>query len=628
MIKVIPPNENDNGYNYEYEINGAKGTGYLTYDLMSDDKKRTLLLTSQTAILKRKGIWKNYEALRNQILFHQQRKSSFHTAKGIVNDMYTKDIRIDNTTIAVHKYGPVPVCVIPEVYELEFNGEKRQCKIAVYPYIKGVKSSKNIQSSIAFLQSLTFRLDMILTRYLEDIAENFFDIENHSDLTSAIKKARNSQKIIQESIDSKINIILSTTRGINNELTRTKGRLKRELLENNKEILFKVRYASLFASFFINKLYQALGFSFDDVEKEFRKLKLNNKNFNFYISRDSDLQLLRKSISNFHSNKGTLILENNFEGQTDTLWVKRFIKFSIFTHFINKENNLNPHIGKVFLSNQFTKPSSQLIKSKIEGLIDEQFRGKIQLVAVKEDQAGGFLDEIVKSTIWLSDSTYTALPKKVKKNYNWISKEAIHSESLNNQLLFILDKKKGDKSIEEFKNHLITINTFLSSNARNIAKSKERIIKKLENKLHARHSSEETNDIEFKKSLVTDIKKIIHFKVINTIDAWLSQFDPEMASIIIEANKKLIRPSKMAVAAKSIFGDYNGQEKVAFKKLWSKVKKRKLIINGIEYTLINKVGKTSSSEYKRNMHTIIKILLKDDLLIDTIYKRCLKLKEF
>ena len=54
MIKIIQPNENDNGYKYEFVINGEKGTGYLTYDLLDNLKKRTLLLTTKSNIIKRR----------------------------------------------------------------------------------------------------------------------------------------------------------------------------------------------------------------------------------------------------------------------------------------------------------------------------------------------------------------------------------------------------------------------------------------------------------------------------------------------------------------------------------------------------------------------------------------------
>lgn len=636
MIKIIQPNENDNGYKYEFIINGQKATGYLTYDLMGNLKTRTLLLTTKSNIIKNKKVKRSFEALQDQIQLYKNR-GAFYTAKGIVNSIYDKEFSIPNVSVAIHRFGPTPVCIMPEIFELEFNGKKRQCQIGVYPYIKnsGKKSIYGIEiTKIEFLQSLKIRLDVILKRYLEDVAENFFDIENHSDLSAAIKKAKASETVLAESITTKIDLILSTTKGYANQNFYKVTSLKNDLIKSYSETIFKVRYAKFYAYFFINELYKSTGFSSKDFKNKFRKLKKEEVDYNANITSDTDLILLRKAITNYETGKGRNIIEENLSSQTTTLWVRRFIQFASFMHYLKKENKGNPHIAKIFLSNRFTKSNSQTIKIKLDKLISNYFSNRVQLLAVQENSAGNYVNELVKSRIWLSNATYSAIPDKNSdndnSNFDWIAKEAIYSESLKNKLLFVLNKRQGDSLIDDFKEYLMKTENYLAPEARDIKKSKESIIKKINNKLHAKYDTESIDDELFDKSLIKDIDSLMELKVIYIIEAWLNQFSDEVATTILDMNLKLKYPSRIFKAVNLVFGKKMETDKAKrkFKRAWALIKKRKLIIDGKEYSLIISKGNASATTYEQNLPRIIKALVENDKKVTSLLERCYKLKSF
>lgn len=644
MIKITPPNENDNGYKFKFEINGEKGTGYLTYDLMNNLKKRTLLLTTKSNIIKSKKVKRSFETLRNQIELYKN-KGNFYAAKGIVNSIYDKEFTIAHISIAVHRFGPIPVCVLPETFTVVFNGEERECQIGVYPYIDNKTESSNehqaLMTKIEFLQSLKIRLDVIFNRYLEDVAENFFDIENYSDLPSALKKAKSCESILSESITTKLDAITSTTRGVSNQFFYDLTKTKRELNDMYSDSIFKVRYAKYYAYFFINELYKILGFSSKDFSEKFRKLKFNRVEYNAKMKNDSDLILLKKSISNYHTGEGVKIIEQGLANQTTSLWVRRFINFSNFIYNLKKESLSNPHKTKIFLSNRFTKSDSQTLKTKIEDIIEQHFSNRVELITVRETTAGNFINEVVKSKIWLSTATYSVLPnteESDKSNFDWLAKEAIHSESLKNKLLFILSKSHSDGLIENFKNYIDKSDNFLSPEARNIDLAKSNLIRKLSNKLHAIHDTTITDDLGLNKSLIESIKSLIELRVINIIDAWLNQFSDDVASTILDMNILLNYPTGIGKASKQVFKWSSAMDdekkediedyKKQFRYVWAQIRKRKLIIDDKEYMLLKQTGEGNKAEYVQNLDTILGALIGDNNDINALVEKCYNLRNF
>ncbi|WP_027879251.1 hypothetical protein [Mesoflavibacter zeaxanthinifaciens] len=644
MIKIIQPNENDNGYKYEFVINGEKGTGYLTYDLLDNLKKRTLLLTTKSNIIKSKKVKRSFDTLRNQIELYKS-KGSFYTAKGIVNSIYDKEFNIPHISIAVHRFGSIPVCVLPEKFKVVFNGHERECRIGVYPYIENKAKSSNehqaLTSKLEFLRSLKIRLDVVFNRYLEDVAENFFDIENHSDLPAAIKKAKSCESILSESITSKTDAINSTTRGLSNQFFYELTKTKRELNDLYGDSIFKVRYAKYFAYFFINELYKIIGFSSKDFKEKFRKLKNDKIDYDSRIKNDNDLILLRQSILNYHSEKVDKTLEDDLANQTSSLWVKRFINFSTFLYNLREQSLISPLNTKIFLSNRFTKSDSQTLRYKIEHLIEQHFANRVELITVKETTPGKFINEVVKSKIWLSTATYSVIPNTEdsdEANFDWLTKEAIHSVTLQNKLLFILSKSHNKNLIKNFKNYIDKSSNFLNPECRNIELAKSNLIRKLNNKLHAIHDINETDDEGFNKSLIESIKSLIELRVINIIDAWLNQFSDDISSAILDINILLNYPTGISKASRKVFkwtsaiDDENentlNDYKKKFRYVWSQIRKRKLIIDNEEYMLIKQIGSGNKTKYQQNLDTVLTALIGNDGDINSLIERCYNLRNF
>lgn len=637
-ITITQPDNVDNGFTYMYNINGVQGTCYLTYNLLGNLDKRTLLVTSEDGFLQNSKNLENFEILKQKMFYYAKTRGSFEVTKTVVNDIYINNVTIPNTGIAVHKYGPVPVFIFPEPIEIIFNGNKRKCNIAILPKVQGIKLANQIpigtQSDIEYLNSLKIRLDIVFKKYLEDVGELLFDIENHSNITIAVKKAKKAMTVLKLSISSKINKIESNAKGIDNHLFRETRRIKNELLGMYSESIFKAKYASYFAMYFIEEMYNLLGFikknDFDLIDK------FNDHDDYFQkLNSDLDVTLLEECFSYFRYDEGGKIKSTHLSNKTDNLWVKRFIDFSNFIYHLKEFKNsksLDTHTPKIFLSYQYKSDSSNIVKNQIKDLIISFFKGKVELLDVKEDQAGTSYKDMIKSGIWLSNSTYTPLSEKTSisnEKYNWLAKESIHSESLRNDLIYILNEKTGNKILEHFKEVLINMNDYLTPNSRTLKQNKKNVLLKLNEQVHVKFDAETVTrlDENMKKQLKDNIEKLIYSKVIQIINMWLNQFDRKVVNYIIKTNKEIHHPTKMTQMARIVLGSNSKKSVTYFRnRIWNEVRKRKITINGVEYSLIKQIGKTSGAKYTNNISNILKALLDEsDEVIEKLTNRCFKL---
>lgn len=207
-----------------------------------------------------------------------------------------------------------------------------------------------------------------------------------------------------------------------------------------------------------------------------------------------------------------------------------------------------------------------------------------------------------------------------------------------NKLLFILSKSHNKNLIKNFKNYIDKSSNFLNPECRNIELAKSNLIRKLNNKLHAIHDINETDDEGFNKSLIESIKSLIELRIINIIDAWLNQFSDDISSAILDMNILLNYPTGISKASRKVFkwtsaiGDENentlNDYKKKFRYVWSQIRKRKLIIDNEEYMLIKQIGSGNKTKYQQNLDTVLTALIGNDGDINSLIERCYNLRNF
>lgn len=616
MIQIKNPSDEQFGYEYEFKLNGINGKGFLTYDLINEPEKRTLLLTTKQNIIP-ENINKDFEALKSQILLYSKNKGSIGIAKTIVNSIYNNDIKIENVKIAVHKFGPVPVLILPETFDLTFNGINRKCNIAVYPVIAGIKASQTkplgVNSDLEFLSSLQVRLDVMFKRYLEDVAEYFFDIENHSGLIETFKNAKDAENVLGASILTKLEKIISPTKGKNFVLI---SNLKLAIENKYGDVVFKTKYARLFALYFINELYDFVGIKTKDYLEEFRQLRNATNEFSKYFDQDGDLAILKTTLQKYFNSKGISSIED-LDCITNELWVRRFVDFAKFVSNLKISKDQITFKPKIFLSHQYSIQALEILR---KGLIDTQHKeleNKIEFLFARDRKTGSPFEEFIKSKIWNSDSTFTIISKnksgidQKEIQYNWIAKEAVHSVLLKNDLTFLIEKEASDDIINELTEKIKKLDEYLSPDARNLDYKKAKVIEILKKRLNIyfTQNDTETLDDNLKKIILEEIKVLIEKKATKVLDAWLKLFTYENAAIIKKANKVLKYPLRIREAATKVLGSNNDKAVNELRSIIKKIKARKIVIHGKEYSLLRVSGNANIKVYKENVSNIIEALV-------------------
>jgi hypothetical protein len=385
--------------------------------------------------------------------------------------------------VAVHRFGPVPVCVLPQDHEVSLYGQTRRARIALYPNIlaepEPTLKLPAVFNRVQFLQSLRVNLPLTFTRYLEDVGEEFFDIENHCSLSDVFERARDVERTLGESVKSKLEEIwaAASSRKAGREPVEAK-RLSREILTDDRAAVAVATYARLFALFLLNELYEVLGLQ-DRSSKYRAQLSDFGAAFGHQLETVGagrrldpfelavELEQLKRAADQYMSSGSATIIEV----PEAELWVRRFISFARFVGQIRANaivpgpvhrggstgdrQDFQPQIPRVFISTLNKVKSADAIYYQLERYVTARHSGRVHLLHVRAQPGGTVFRPVIRSRIWLSTAVGTVIPAdttewgETKKGYQWIAREVEHGLLLGKEVMHTLEQGTNEAVLRE-----------------------------------------------------------------------------------------------------------------------------------------------------------------------------------
>lgn len=447
-INIIPPTLAQPCYEYAIErpAAGPRIPCKLTYDLLGEIQGRSLLRLDSRGAAK---IWTLTEVPAFRDL--ARRVVSMATAdlgktsilKGIVVDLEAGETS-PGITVSVHRFGPVPVAVLPSTpIVVNYQGKRVQISPAVYLSFLAGANSETTWTKYDILRSCKFKLDWLLTAYLEEVAEEFFDIQHHASKTDVFRRLKHAEEILAQSIHSKLEIVL--THAFENKAPLLYA-VARELWSKFDVMIMVAALARVFALFFINEMYRFLGIM-DKSEKyqgrwqqtvEDLRSQYDTEGFDRLIDsgKNNEISTLNEAIRRYWDESYDSGFEDLVSSAQPRLWLERFVGFADFVSSLRKERSV-PHVPRLFFSAQHRQEaatgfvnSARLYVSSKKDLFTEQ---PAHITMVQQERPGENIEKLVKARIWSSQGVIGVIPKRwmsggTKKNghLQWLAKETDH----------------------------------------------------------------------------------------------------------------------------------------------------------------------------------------------------------
>ena len=594
------------GYQYDFEGAGKPGRFVLTYRIDEEPEARALLLISHASVCESQADKDTFQALAEHKRYHASNTGRYGAAKCLVNSIVK--LAIPNAGVAVHKFGPVPVAILEEPREVEFNGRPIQCQVGVYPSVGSRNKSvrpPGVTNKEEFLATLTLRLDVQMRRYLEDAGEHLFDIEYHSDLIGALSRSKACETVLGGSIQTKLDAICARSRSPSHAAIR---RLQQEIREEYAVTLFRAKFGRNFTLFLLNELYEAIG-----IRKKGRYANelgkaLQKGDEGGYFEKDSSLRYLKECYQDYNDARASrTVLEARVPSE-GKLWVQRLVGFARFVgmlHWSAKSRD----VTRVFVSYHHKVPVSEFILHHLRHLGDDF----LEVLSVRDEPATVGKEESIRAKIWLGDAVYAVIPKNSTaagddrpKGYSWIAKECYHALLLKRQVAFL--EEEGTDRTE-------VASAFADANVERLAPSARRYVTASELvaeyeksvALVFRHASLPEIDLALLESVQKFLHKLGFRRTVRLLRGWLCLFPPGTAKELLRANRVLRVPHTSAEAARAMWGPKAKGDK--FTNLWRKAKARALVIRGVERPIIAKTAAGSRPKYSGSLPSIVGQLL-------------------
>lgn len=387
---ISSPSQSENAFQYQIGVSNLNLNSHLTYELFPNEVRvRNLLLIPETSGFRshlsneeKAGL----DRLREELEITSNKPSVFKVVKNIVNRIQEGSLTIPNVRLAVHHMGPVPVYVLPEAYEINYNSQIL-VKVALYPKLQRSSYDQHNEEAVMpaflwgnkaeFVRSLSHGLGTMFTRYLEDIGEDMFDIANHLNLVEVFGRCKELETTVARSIQAKIAALYPSPK---NASKSPEDNLIRETYDANADWIFTAAYARQYALHLLNLLYGQIGLARRDFLEDFQKLRGRFDSFSGYGWYDSARQRIAE-VSMLSS--ALRRLEGKESGKISDLkssrpWTNRFLEFA---HFIEtlRECSYPAPCACVFVSSHHDVPVSETVKARISDLIEREFRGHVNL---------------------------------------------------------------------------------------------------------------------------------------------------------------------------------------------------------------------------------------------------------
>lgn len=637
-FQVIPPSKEENRYYYRLRSGDIDYSAYLTYELPAASDDRTILLVNASRAFITDEYRPEYDRLVERI---KESVGRFAGAKTIVNRLAEKEFaNLPNVRIAVHKYGPVPVFLLPQTYTIPHLGEDISVQIGVYPNVKSGGASKRLvnlklpflSTKSEFVRSLEIGLGVMFRRYLEDVGEGMYDIKHHLSLAGIFDRAKDIEAILAESIKTKLNVLTPSVQSFKSPQT-TDERSVKELFEAENNWIFTARYARQFALYFLNELYRIIGLEsrgdyylsgFKNIQNEFDSLLGPG----YMRSAREHLPLvatLSKCLRAYNDRDYETVREINVT--EDPLWVRRFVQFARFIATLNEER-LAPTVGRIFVSFHHDVPATEVLLGQIDDYIKTKFSHRLEILSVRESAAGVKFKSPIRARIWLSDTVSEIVPKDTQtisdgkvKDYLWIAREAEYGLLLGKRVIYFVEKGVDESKILADLQKREPYDGLIPSTARVPEWLQKKLIESFTD--YTRANFTVTTTQVGQEHLDPMVRDVIHLEAEKAIEkrhrdilvGFHKQF-PEWARKTLKHIQETVpypaKASKPALARKlaARYRDYadEGSAKKAIAKVWDLAKQRALLIGDKRMPLIRLLD---GQRYSGNLREILRTLRPD-----------------
>ena len=463
---------------YEFRVirDMREAVGELTYNLNDQIPNRRLLRLREAdarRLFKDLPSNRQFEQFCNQVSDMKSRGiGNISIAKGMVLEQYDSSQPNPEHGIAVHHMGPVPVFLLPEsvtgeLAPVDVNGATIKPVIGVYPSLSNGESRTVYKQDL--LRSYNIQLDIMLQKYLEDVGEHFHDIENYLSRPEVLRRAKQAEAVLQQSIADKVDLII---RHAGTRIDPDLYPLARKTWATYSQAIIKAGLARVFALFLLNELYRILGIAdksakyeqdWDKYSDQFIELS-SKKEFEESFDPGSELYLLRHARSHY--------LGGSADSEFDILqaeakargirWVQDFINFIRFVASLRREG-VSIGTGRLFISLQHNVDAATNFFQSITNYIDKQLtptgRPLVQILGVDNHSVGAEFERLIKLRIWLSDLLLAVIPTDFEisatdepKDLEWVVREVDYAILLHRLLrLFLQDGVSREKVVEVFE---------------------------------------------------------------------------------------------------------------------------------------------------------------------------------
>lgn len=618
-IRIIEPNENGFGFKFGYNAGGFSGTMFLTYDLLEPNNEHRTLLLTKDAFLVNDEQRPEYERFLRVLGNYQSTSGNTYGAKAFVNAINSDELpRLPNVSVAVHRFGPVPVYLLTERFDVHFNGVKRQARIAIYPverYEDEARRPVGVSTEVQFLDALTKKLDVVLMRYLEDVSEHLFDIEYHSDHDNALRRAKSVEAILGESIETKLDAILSTPSPSKRDRSAIEER-QLYIRKMYRGVLLKAKFARLFALYFLNEMYDVLGFrSDDDYRSDLERIVQQDENTD-YFENDDELSYLKDCLEKYW--QSSINATSSRQTSSIRLWVKRFVHFARFMSLVRGVSKTK-HNTKLFVSYHHDVPVSEIVRRGTSEVAAKHFPGEVEIVYVDQRTVGLDFKEQIKATIWLANGTLLVLPKSTdsinhgrKKGYDWIIGEGCHSLLLKKFVFFL---EEFDIDAKEFEEAIARFDDSLAVESRGGSKTEDlRTAYKDQVKIEFSQQKFDPFDLNLEDRLRETMKFIVRDRFIRLVQGWLGMFEQVTATQIVKLNREIKYQASIHDVQRLLYGSSSSSNSRRFHNtVWKHVKRRARVHNDKNFALLINSGNGVKSRYEGGLQRFAEAMLQPSL---------------
>jgi len=133
--------------------------------------------------------------------------------------------------------------------------------------------------------------------------------------------------------------------------------------------------------------------------------------------------------------------------------VRRFVQFARFVATLKREG-LTPTAGRIFISSHHDAPVTEVLGAQISHYIKSRYADRVEVLSVRERDAGVRFRNALTASIWLSDTVSEIVPRngefirgEADKVYLWIAREAEYGILLGKRVIYLVEKGGNEERV-------------------------------------------------------------------------------------------------------------------------------------------------------------------------------------